>query len=220
MITVGAREASELQSIHHYAKEKSLVLSRETLFGRKPTMDDLQGLLVLFMWVMGVRLPGQAIAVAHELDLTATCGRLCGLALEQGELSPAMEKQLMDTMRTYAYLFQLDILSSMVAAKPKMLVSGDFAEYSGLLLRQAVPRLSDVRLAAQIELNKLISLAQEAIDPAGFSATPNRQPPRLDTISSYNDALDHWFDKWQKHISAPNFVGQLGRFDAGSCLHG
>lgn len=110
MISVGSREAVELQTTHQVATNHAVKLSRHSLFGRKPTLEDLQGICIIYMWIHDVRSPGQAVTLAHELKITSTCAKLFAMATRSEELTADTSRLLYSMLRTYGYLYQIDIL--------------------------------------------------------------------------------------------------------------
>ncbi len=118
MVAVGSREAEELSDIHNSARALSLQKARDTLFGHTPTLDDLRGLLVIWMWLSDARSPGHVVSIFHELEVQSSCAALT-LEFEEWERqrragygvgSFPQEKEMASLLRIYGYLVGLDDL--------------------------------------------------------------------------------------------------------------
>ncbi|WVQ85119.1 hypothetical protein IAT38_007284 [Cryptococcus sp. DSM 104549] len=154
VVAVGAREAVEIADTHRYAVRQAITIARETLFGRRATMDDLRGLLVMWTWLSEARSPGHVVSVAHELGLRDTCSRLSRAKkmhrASSAEVFPE-EERLKEALRLYGSLFTLDTSVSTLSGRSRLLPDDRFFHDCYLLLDSKFRRVSDLRTVAQVQ---------------------------------------------------------------------
>ncbi|GFZ51580.1 hypothetical protein JCM24511_09347 [Saitozyma sp. JCM 24511] len=193
IIAVGTREAVELSSIYTYARRRAITLARETLFGRRPTMEDLCGLIIMWTWLSDMWSPGHIVSLIHELGVGEVCSKLFHAwrdhRYSQADPFPA-EARLREALR----------IVSMVSGRSRLLSNHTFVEQCRFLISGPDPPLSDIRTVAQVEVADIMAWAQSAV--AHYEEVrPAYSDGIIRTMSEYNRALDDWHDKW-KHMVA------------------
>ncbi|KAL7423530.1 hypothetical protein Q5752_001110 [Cryptotrichosporon argae] len=202
MIAVGARDDDELAPTFELARRRVVDLTAETMFGQS-TMDDLKGLMIVYMWLDHIRVPGHAVAIGHELKLRERIDRLSTLAAPGN----AHDAEYTEVLRVYGYLFLCDRLASMLSGRPRLLMPGNFASQVRYLLHRPNKRIGDIRLVAQIESQMIVGAAHDDFFPD--IGLPRGAHTRL---PEYITQINGWFSSWLAYVDkhGPSLVGGAG----------
>ncbi|WWD16930.1 hypothetical protein CI109_101362 [Kwoniella shandongensis] len=203
VLAVGAREADELLPLHLYAKSKAVSMARETLFGRRPSTGDLEGLIIMWTWLSEARSPGHVVSVAHELGVEGTCTRMYEGYLDSLKMGRCMDEEeteeLKEVLRIYGSVFVMDILASVISTRPRLLNNNDFVRQCRFLVADPNHSLSDLRAVIQVEATDMMARVQSVGSRYRHAGLPLPMD-LIQEVQNQNGALDTFRLKWASYL--------------------